>query len=126
MAGIDLPVGLLRLYWMHRALVRAKVHGLRLAEMQGEAWLSVARKAVDYVHVAYRQATTMHPALIAMTGLSGTGKSSLARTLARATGALFLDTDIIRGSAAYLGGDLAKAWGEDIYTPGGHSAPTAA
>lgn len=116
-AGIDLPVDLLRFYWIHRALVRAKVHCLRLPDLEGEPWLAVARKAADYVHVAMRQAATMRPALVAMTGLSGTGKSTLARAVARATGAAFLDTDVIRKSPAYLGGDLAKMRGDAIYSP---------
>lgn len=115
-AGIELPVGWLRMYWIHRALVRAKVHGLRLADLGDDRRFAVMRKAVDYVHVAFRQAVELRPALIAMTGLSGTGKSTIARALARATGVTFLDTDIIRKDAAYLGGDLAKARGEDIYT----------
>jgi uncharacterized protein len=116
-AGIELPVDVLRFYWIHRALVRAKVHCLRLADLEGARWLAVARKATDYVHVAMRQAAEVRPALVAMTGLSGTGKSTVARSIARATGAVFLDTDIIRKSPDWLGGDLAKARGEDIYTP---------
>jgi uncharacterized protein len=116
-AGVDLPVDLLRFFWIHRALVRAKVHCLRLADLEGDQWLAVARKATDYVHVAMRQAGEVRPALVAMTGLSGTGKSTVARAIARGTDAVLLDTDIIRKSPAWLGGDLAKARGEDIYTP---------
>lgn len=116
-AGIDLPPSLLRLYWIHRALVRAKVLCLRLPDVSGDERKAIAWRAVDYLHVATRQATVTHPAMIAMTGLSGTGKSTLARVIARMTGATLLDTDIIRKDAAYLGGDLARARGEDIYTP---------
>lgn len=116
-AGIHLPVGLLRLYWMHRALVRAKVHGLRLAELQGDARLAVARKAVDYLHVAHSQAMTMRPALIAMTGLSGTGKSTVAESIVRATGARYAVADVVRKQLATLEGAAGAAWGEGIYTP---------
>jgi hypothetical protein len=115
-AGADLPVGVLRLYWIHRALVRAKVHCLRLADLDGDRRAAVVAKAVDYLHVAMRQAISVRPALIAMTGLSGTGKTTFARSLARATGAEFLDTDVIRKDPAWLGGSLAQARGEDIYT----------
>lgn len=116
-AGVTLPAGLLRLFWMHRALVRAKVHGLRLAEMQGDDWSSVARKAVDYVHVAHRQAITLRPALIAMTGLSGTGKSTVAEAIVRATGAGHAVADIVRKQLAAVDGPAGAAWGEGIYTP---------
>lgn len=115
--GSALPVGLLRLYWMHRALVRAKVHGLRLAELQGDEWIAAARKAVDYVHVAHLQAMTMRPALIAMTGLSGTGKSTVAEAIVRATGAGYAVADVVRKQLAGAEGPAGAAWGKGIYTP---------
>lgn len=116
-AEFDLPASLLRLYWIHRALVRAKVLCLRLPDLGEEEKSAIGQRAIDYLHVATRQAIVTRPVMIAMTGLSGTGKSTLARVIARITGATLLDTDIIRKDVAYLGGDLAKARGEDIYTP---------
>lgn len=115
-AGAALPASLLRFFWIHRALVRAKVHCLRLADLAEDERAPLVRKVVDYLHIATRQAVTMRPAFIAMTGLSGTGKSTVARAIARATGATFFDTDIIRKDPAWLAGDEAQARGEDIYT----------
>jgi uncharacterized protein len=115
-AGADLPMALLRYYWVHRALVRAKVACLRLPDAEGEAWAALAYKAVDYLHVATRQAITTRPALVAMTGLSGTGKSTVAKALAQALGAEYVASDVVRKELASTTASAAAAWGEGIYT----------
>ena len=83
--GIDLPDRLVRLFRAHRALVRAKVDCLTIAG-GGEDPARRTRRAVEYLDLATAAVLTVRPVLIAMTGLSGTGKSTVARRLARALG----------------------------------------
>jgi uncharacterized protein len=53
-----------------------------------------------------------------MTGLSGTGKSTMARRLARALGARLFASDVVRKELAGIEGPAPTAWGEGIYRPG--------
>ena len=83
-----------------RAAIRAKVTAARLqyAEPKDQAPLSEAAKA--YFRLATELLSPPPPTLIAIGGLSGTGKSSLARELAPhvapAPGALLLRSDVER------------------------------
>ena len=116
-AGADLPVGLLRFYWVHRALVRAKVACLKLPDAEDDARIALARKAVGYLDVATRQAITSRPAIVAMTGLSGSGKSTVAASLAQALGAAHVVADVVRKDLTRAAGSGEAAFGEGIYTP---------
>lgn len=110
-AGAALSAGLLRFYWIHRALVRAKVHGLQLAgAADADEERRIAGKVMEYLHVATGQAVQMQPAVIAMTGLSGTGKSTVGKALAQALGATRIASDEVRKALA------ADHPDEDIYT----------
>jgi aminoglycoside phosphotransferase family enzyme/predicted kinase len=114
-AGIPLPPSLLRLYRAHRALVRAKVDCLTLStEHQEHPGLS--GEARTYLNLATRAALTVRPFLVVMSGLSGTGKSTIARALAEATGAVLHSSDTVRKELAHPAGDTATDWGEGIYT----------
>ena len=116
-AGLDLPDELLRLYSAHRALVRAKIAGL---ELPGSGEKEAARhmvEATDYLDLASGAALTVRPVLVAMTGLSGTGKSTVARRLARALGARLFASDVVRKELAGIEGPAPAAWGEGIYRP---------
>ena len=115
-AGMNLPDGLLRLYWAHRALVRAKVACLKLAATDEER-TALAMKAADYLDLATSAALTVRPALIVMTGLSGTGKSTVARRLARALGAPLFASDVVRKQLAGVAGAAPAAWQGGIYRP---------
>lgn len=115
-ADMDLPDELLRLYWAHRALVRAKVACLKLKTVDTEA-TTLAAKAADYLDLATAAALTVRPVLIVMTGLSGTGKSTVARRVARALGAPIFASDIVRKQLAGVGGAAPAAWREGIYDP---------
>jgi aminoglycoside phosphotransferase family enzyme/predicted kinase len=89
---------LLPFYKCHRSLVRGKVRGL--------AWLQHPRTAAGrrlrelsrrHFALALRYARQFAPPrLIAVGGLIGTGKSTLARALAERLGAVWLRTDEIR------------------------------
>jgi uncharacterized protein len=90
---------LLPFYAAYRAVVRGKVEGLKSAE--GEVGASereaAKRKARRHFRLALRYAwQTGGPAVIACTGLSGTGKSTLAAEFARVTGFELVGSDAIR------------------------------
>ncbi len=117
-AGLDLPDALLRFSWAHRALVRAKVACLKLRDTEtAEEITALAVKAADYVDLATAACLTVQPALIVMTGLSGTGKSTVARRVARALGAPLFASDVVRKQLARVEGTAPAAWREGIYRP---------
>jgi len=90
-------VSLLPLYKAHRALVRAKVGLFRLAQTQEvaprEAILAQYRA---YIALAESYSAIPTPFLVILHGLSGSGKSHLARRLADASGAICLRSDVER------------------------------
>jgi predicted kinase len=117
-AGVDLPDVLLRLYKAHRALVRAKVACLtRHAFADKAARDGLALEAADYLDLATAAAVTLRPALIAMTGLSGTGKSTVAMALARALDAPVFASDVVRKELAGKAGPGPAAWERGLYAP---------
>jgi uncharacterized protein len=74
-------------YLSTRAAIRAKVTAARLAQAGAEARADIARRARTYFDWALRFLAPPPPVLIAIGGLSGTGKSALAHALAPAVGA---------------------------------------
>jgi uncharacterized protein len=93
----DLPL-LIPLYKFHRALVRAKVEGLtsRDAAIAPERRVGAAADARRYVALALDLARESRPALIVVCGLSGSGKSTVARRLADRLGFEWLRSDEVR------------------------------
>ena len=94
---------LMNFYKCHYALVRAKVDSLKSAEVEvdeaerEEAALSAAR----HFHLAERYAKLKKaPLLIVICGLSGTGKSTMAREFSLKTGIKVFTSDIIRKELA--------------------------
>jgi aminoglycoside phosphotransferase family enzyme/predicted kinase len=116
-AGMDLPNEMLRFYSAHRALVRAKIACLQLRDTEPAVALSRAAEAVNYLDLATASALTIGPVLVVMTGLSGTGKSTVARRLAWALGARLFTSDIVRKDLAGITGAAPAAWEEGIYRP---------
>ncbi len=91
-------IEVLRFYRVYRALVRAKVHALRAAQegsttAERERLIAASR---DYLELAQRCARDSQPAIILMHGLSGSGKSVLAQSLAEYLGAIRLRSDVER------------------------------
>lgn len=117
--GAVLPLDVVRLYWIHRALVRAKVHCLQVDGQKGEQRLTSVRKAVEYLHIATSQAITARPTLIVMSGLSGTGKSTVAEALSRTLGVRRIASDEVRkvlASKERNSGDIYTAeWNARTY-----------
>jgi aminoglycoside phosphotransferase family enzyme/predicted kinase len=84
---------LLRYYLVYRALVRAKVAALRLAQSAG----AEARQEFEgYTSLAASWAVTQMPFILIMHGVSGSGKSWYAGQLAEKLGAIQLRSDIER------------------------------
>ena len=82
-------------YTLHRSLVRAKVALLRAEQVAGE---DERRGLVDEAtrRVNLGAAAILPPALVLMCGLPATGKSWLARELARPFAARVLRSDVVR------------------------------
>ncbi|MFN8593910.1 MAG: AAA family ATPase [Thermomicrobiales bacterium] len=116
-AGFILPDDLLRFYGGHRALVRVKIACLALTGEDAAHDAALTATAITYLTMATAAALTAHPALIVMTGLSGTGKSTVAAALGHALGIPVIATDALRKELAG-GDDLATdRWGEGRYAP---------
>ncbi|MFN8506590.1 MAG: AAA family ATPase [Dehalococcoidia bacterium] len=94
--GLD---GVLRFYGAYRAVVRAKVAALRAGELaDGDpAREASAIEARRYAWTALRFATGVaRPAMVIVGGLTGTGKSWLARPLSEALAAEYVNADEVR------------------------------
>ncbi|MEA2907471.1 MAG: uncharacterized protein QOI12_4858 [Alphaproteobacteria bacterium] len=102
-----------------RAAIRAKVTAARLEQMKVEERPAVRTTARKYFYWARRFIAPARPLLVAIGGLSGTGKSALARALAPdlapAPGALWLRSDIERKHI--FGMDETAALPAEAYAP---------
>ena len=94
----DAGTALLPLFLSCRAAIRAKVEGFAAQSETGEAKEEIAARA--YLDLAQRFLAPEPARLIAIGGVSGTGKSTVARALApglgAAPGAVTLRSDVIR------------------------------
>jgi uncharacterized protein len=106
----------LRLYLSRQAYVRAKVTSLMLddaniseAEKQG-----IFQTAAHYYQVAWQYSQTRQGRLILMSGLSGSGKSTIARQLARAIGGIHIRSDAVRKHLAGI--PLHDKGSDEIYS----------
>ena len=88
---------LLAFYKTYRACVRAKVAALRSDQLEGRARDEARTDARRYLELAQRYANNLAgPLVLIVRGLTGTGKSTLARNLAERLGMTRLSTDDIR------------------------------
>jgi predicted kinase len=111
------PVSLLAFYKSYRACVRAKVCALRAIQESGTAHATAMAQALKYLKISQREQLLMIPQrLIVVSGLMGTGKSSLARDVAERLDATLLQTDELRRQK--FGASPAGAqYGEGFYRP---------
>jgi uncharacterized protein len=115
----DLPL-LIPFYKIHRALVRAKVEGLtsRDAAIAPDQRAAAAASARRYVALALGFARESWPAVMVVCGLSGSGKSTVARRLADRLGFEWLRSDEIRKRLAGVASDERLS---DGYATGAYS-----
>ena len=102
----DYPgLAMLDFYLIYRACVRAKVASFLLSDPdQAEKEKAEARKQVaEYFKLADRYLTTHHPRLVVMSGISGSGKSTVAADLARMGNGIVIRSDAVRKHLAGLG-----------------------
>jgi hypothetical protein len=114
---------LLAFYVAYRAAVRGKVEGMlaseaEVPELQREAALRRAR-GHWLLALSELEGPVQRPGLVLVGGLPGTGKTTLARGLARAAGFHVVSADRVRKELAGLSPETSAtaAFGEGIYTP---------
>lgn len=107
----------LPLYLSRQSYVRAKVTSFLLsdASVPDSVKQEAAETAKRYYTLAWEYTRQTSGRLILMSGLSGSGKSTVARQLARQTGAVQIRSDAVR---KHLGGIALDARGESsLYSP---------
>lgn len=114
----DAPSNLLvAFYKSYRACVRAKVAALRADQLAGETQATAARDAQQHLSLADEYASPwLRPLVLAVGGIAGTGKTTLAKAIADALGAELLRTDVIRREPFAVNNEPATADG-GIYSP---------
>ena len=106
-----------RFYEVYRALVRAKVAGLRLAQLEegGVEEEKAKNELWEYVELAHRFISCASPALILMHGVSGSGKTTVSTEIVKAIGAIRVRSDVERKR---LFEETLKPKNEDLHDPG--------
>ncbi len=94
----DYPgVAVLPFYLVYRAMVRAKVAGLRAQQLAtGPGRRAVLVECREYLAMARRFGEMHRPALLVTQGLAGSGKSKNTQALLEAAGAVRIRTDVER------------------------------
>ncbi len=99
---------LLSLYTTYRALVRAKVNTFRLEDVEADR--EQVQAGIDaYLALAATLTTEFRPGLFVTMGVSGSGKSWLARRLLQRVGMLRIRSDVERKRLAGLRPDAKSA-----------------
>ncbi len=107
---------LLPLYLSRQAYVRAKVTSFLLNDpaIDDKVKQEASQTAADYYKQAWEYTQPTQGKLILMSGLSGSGKSTVAKAIARKTGAIQIRSDAVR---KHLAGIALDAKGSDeIYS----------
>ncbi len=114
---------LLPLYLSMRAYIRGNVNSLALKDpaIPDADKTKSAQLAQAYYHLAWDYTQRSQGQLLLMSGLSGSGKTSIARLLAQRFNALHLRSDAVRkhlsSTPLYQRGDTNGTFGSGIYTP---------
>lgn len=97
-------LAVLPFYTVYRALVRAKIACLRIAQTAGDARAALTAEFRAYVDLARRETMRKPPTVIITHGVSGSGKSTRAQALVDA-GAIAIRSDVERKRLAGLEAD---------------------
>lgn len=91
-------LGMLEFYLVYRALVRAKITGLRLTggDLDPEQRQAIESELEGYLDLADRTAAGRRPMLLITMGLSGSGKTRLGDSLIESPGLIRLRSDVER------------------------------
>jgi aminoglycoside phosphotransferase family enzyme/predicted kinase len=91
-------VTLLRFYLVYRALVRAKIAAIRAGQpdLQLEARMQSRDELMHYLRLAVTLTERGGASLLITSGMSGSGKTTVARALAESLGAIHLRSDVER------------------------------
>ncbi len=90
-------LAVLRFYLVYRALVRAKIAQLRMAQLSSaDESAPLLRERDGYLRLAQACARAFAPALVITHGVSGSGKTALSQFLLEHIGAVRIRTDIER------------------------------
>lgn len=106
---------LLPLYLSRQAYVRAKVTSFLLDDSAPDQTEKIQTQAQAYYTLAWRYTQRQPGQLILMSGLSGAGKSTVARQLAQLINAIHVRSDAVRKHLA--GVPLRQRGDESLYTP---------
>ncbi len=109
---------LLRFYQVYRAMVRAKVTALQLAQVGNDPdqHLNLSRLLISYLELAASYLVTDSRRLILTYGLSGTGKSTFATALAPRIRAVCLHSDRERKREYQYSLNEIDSSGDDLYS----------
>ena len=113
-------VRVLRYYLVYRALVRAKIARMRETQPgDAKARGRAHREFGEYLALAASLSVPARPALIAMHGVSGSGKTAVAQRLLETLGAVRVRSDVERKRLHMLpaGARTRSAPGAGIYAP---------
>ncbi|MGK7874297.1 MAG: AAA family ATPase [Xenococcaceae cyanobacterium] len=107
----------LPLYLSRQAYVRAKVTSFLLDDpaISDRAKQEAAKTAANYYRLAWEYTKGKEGRLILMSGLSGSGKTTVAQQLARRIGGIHIRSDAVRKHLAGIA--LAQRGSNEVYTP---------
>ena len=110
-------VQVLPLYLSRQAYVRGKVNSLMLDDtnVSAESKEKAKDQASQYYHLAWHYTQPQQGRFWMMSGLSGSGKSTVARDIAKQENAIHLRSDAVRKHLAGI--DLEASGDETIYRP---------
>ncbi len=116
-SGDNPPTSLIAFYKSYRAVVRAKVALIRMQQGAEASRPSLLRQVHHYLTWADHYAAQLgRPSVVAVGGLMGTGKSTLANRLSTLTGAELLSSDSVRRKMFGVS-QMPIGYGEKLYRP---------
>lgn len=122
-AGDDEGRALAPFYTAYRAAVRGKVEGLKLSRAEisaADRKIALAKARGSWLlALGELEAPKRKPCLLLVAGLPGTGKSTLARTIAAHAHCEVIRSDVVRKELAGIANEQqsASAFGTGIYSP---------